>query len=193
MRLKMGKADDIFKAHTAEMKEKEGNMKGELEAIRKKMEEVETGFVREITEAGKQHREDVARLREGIQEMNKGEGWGKGEGRGKGFRPILESKAIGGIKRLDSGRDGYREWEEKFVNVMGQAREGADTLLEWLAREADARPRDGNGYTFTKEGKEKALEYLVSIDPDHLSPKEALDELYRLRDLIQGRHELMQE
>ena len=44
---------------------------------------------------------------------------------------------------------------------MGQAKEKADVLLEWLAKEADARPRDGGGYAFAKEGKEKALEHLA--------------------------------
>jgi len=43
------------------------------------------------------------------------------------------------------------------------------------------------------EAEKRALEHLGKIEPDHLSPKEALDALYRLRDLIQGRHELMQE
>ena len=104
------------------------------------MEEVETGFVKEITQAGKLHREDVVRLREEIQGMGPSDGGGKGGGGGRGFRPILESKAIGGIKNLDSGRDGFREWEEKFVNVMGQAKEKADVLLEWLAKVANAYP-----------------------------------------------------
>ena len=47
--------------------------------------------------------------------------------------------------------------------------------------------------TGISESQSKALEHLENIEPDHLSPKEALDELYRLRDIIQGRHELMQE
>ncbi len=127
-------------------------MKEELEAIKKKMEEVEVGFVKEITQAGKLHREDVARLREEIQGMGSNEGGGKSGGGGRGVRPIVESKAIGGIKNLDSGRDGFREWEEKFINVMGQAKEKADMLLEWLAGEADAKPRDGGGYAFARGG-----------------------------------------
>ena len=157
MKAKMDKADGIFEAHKEGMKKKEETMKEELEAIKKKMEEVEVGFVKEITQAGKLHREDVARLREEIQGMGSSEGGGKGGSGGRGFRPILESKAIGGIKNLDSGRDGFREWEEKFINVMGQAKEKADMLLEWLAREADAKPRDGGGYVFAREGKERAL------------------------------------
>ncbi len=161
MKEKMVKADGIFEACKEEVNTKEGTMKGELEAIRKKIEEVETGFVKEITQAGKLHREDVAKLREGIQEISGGEGGGKGGGGGRGYRPILECKAIGSIKNLDSGRDGFREWEEKFINVMGQAKEKADVLLEWLAKEADARPRDGGGYAFASEGKERALEHLV--------------------------------
>jgi len=39
----------------------------------------------------------------------------------------------------------------------------------------------------------KALERLKSVDPDMLSPREALEILYELRDVLQARHQLMRE
>ena len=39
----------------------------------------------------------------------------------------------------------------------------------------------------------KALDRLKQVDPDMLAPREALDILYELRDLLQARHHLMRE
>ena len=39
----------------------------------------------------------------------------------------------------------------------------------------------------------KALERLKQVDPDMLAPREALDILYELRDILQARHHLMRE
>ena len=39
----------------------------------------------------------------------------------------------------------------------------------------------------------KALERLKKVDPDMLAPREALDILYELRDVLQARHHLMRE
>jgi hypothetical protein len=41
--------------------------------------------------------------------------------------------------------------------------------------------------------EEKALNRLKQIDPDMLSPREAIDILYELRDVLQARHHLMRE
>lgn len=41
--------------------------------------------------------------------------------------------------------------------------------------------------------EEKALQRLKQVDPDMLSPREAIDILYELRDVLQARHHLMRE
>jgi DNA mismatch repair protein MutS len=43
------------------------------------------------------------------------------------------------------------------------------------------------------EHESKALDRLKQVDPDMLAPREALDILYELRDLLQARHHLMRE
>ena len=93
---------------------------------------------------------------------------------------FLEKQAAG-AKAGEGGQPGKREHGQKSIlGWMMPSPSNVDPLLE------------ASSQSMT-DSESKALEYLASIDPDHLSPKEALDELYRLRDLIQGRHELMQE
>ena len=93
---------------------------------------------------------------------------------------FLEKQAAG-AKAGEGGQPGKRKQGQKSIlGWMMPSPSNVDPLLE------------ASSQSMT-DSESKALEYLASIDPDHLSPKEALDELYRLRDLIQGRHELMQE
>jgi len=92
---------------------------------------------------------------------------------------FLEKQAAG-AKAGEGGQPGKREQGQKSIlGWMMPSQPNVDPMLEATSGINDS--------------ESKALEYLTSIDPDHLSPKEALDELYRLRDIIQGRHELMQE
>jgi len=92
---------------------------------------------------------------------------------------FLEKQAAG-AKAGEGGQPGKRaQGQKSILGWMMPSQPNVDPMLEATSGINDS--------------ESKALEYLTSIDPDHLSPKEALDELYRLRDIIQGRHELMQE
>ncbi|MBT6971575.1 MAG: DNA mismatch repair protein MutS, partial [Euryarchaeota archaeon] len=93
---------------------------------------------------------------------------------------FLEQQAAG-AKAGDGSQPGKRESGQK--SIMG-----------WmLPKDKTVEPLVQNPTPVITEAEKRALEHLAQIEPDHLSPKEALDALYRLRDLIQGRHELMQE
>ena len=37
------------------------------------------------------------------------------------------------------------------------------------------------------------IEYLEEIDPDLLSPRDALEKIYKLKRILEGKHELMEE
>ena len=37
------------------------------------------------------------------------------------------------------------------------------------------------------------IEYLKEIDPDLLSPRDALEKIYKLKRILEGKHELMEE
>ena len=93
---------------------------------------------------------------------------------------FLEQQAAG-AKAGDGSQPGKRESGQK--SIMG-----------WmLPKDKTVEPLLQTPTPVITEAEKRALEHLAQIEPDHLSPKEALDALYRLRDLIQGRHELMQE
>ena len=87
---------------------------------------------------------ELAQLRALIINMPSG-GAGNAQGiagGGKRRFPIMENKCIQGMKMLDNDRSTFREWEEKFVNNLGQAKENGEEVLEWLVKEAERRPRD---------------------------------------------------
>jgi hypothetical protein len=76
----------------------------------------------------------------------------------------------------------------------GKRESGQKSIMGWmLPKDKTVEPLVQNPTSAITDAEKRALEHLAQIEPDHLSPKEALDALYRLRDLIQGRHELMQE
>ncbi|MBT4406507.1 MAG: DNA mismatch repair protein MutS [Euryarchaeota archaeon] len=98
--------------------------------------------------------------------------------RARDLLAFLESQAEG-AKAGESGSPIRREAGQKslFGYLAGA---GGATIQQ--AMTAELPPHE-----------EKALNRLKQIDPDMLSPREAIDILYELRDVLQARHHLMRE
>ena len=97
---------------------------------------------------------------------------------------FLESQAQG-AKAGKSGQPDRRELGQRSLYgwrlpIGGIAEQAIESDLE-------------TNQTSIPEVEVNALQELKSVDPDMLSPREALDALYRLRNILQGRHELMRE
>ena len=59
------------------------------------------------------------------------------QGTPKRNQPILDSKAIQGIKGYSGDRSEFRDWTEKFINIMSQVRRGSRHIMESMNKHID--------------------------------------------------------
>ena len=59
------------------------------------------------------------------------------QGTPKRNQPILDSKAIQGIKGYSGDRAEFRDWTEKFINIMSQVRRGSRNIMETMNKHID--------------------------------------------------------
>ena len=45
---------------------------------------------------------------------------------------ILESKALSNLRNLGDNKGNFREWRDKFKNLLGEIRQGTRDVISWV-------------------------------------------------------------